>query len=269
MTEEKQQKNIDAPKEELKEKNISSSPKGEAGKAPSTTSLPTGKPVQGNSARGISGQGGPGQGGARAQFGGGPKRGMRRNDRKERGGRNDKKDEFDQRILDIARVTRVMAGGKRMRFRACVAIGDKKGKIGVGVAKGADVTMAVNKAVNKAKKTMIDVPLIKDSIPHEIFNKFSASKLIFKPAKAGRGVIAGGVVRVILELAGIKNITSKILGTSNKLSNAKCTIEALSKLKKVDRPTTPKDSDKKNKETTDKSLENKDVVKEEKPTSKK
>lgn len=146
----------------------------------------------------------------------------------------EKKDDFEQRILDIARVTRVMAGGKRMRFRACVAVGDKKGKIGVGVAKGADVTIAANKAVNKAKKSMIDVSMVNETIPHEIFNKFGASKLIFKPAKVGRGVIAGGVVRVVLELAGIKNITSKILGTNNKLSNAKCTIEALNKLKKVD-----------------------------------
>ncbi|MBD3247950.1 30S ribosomal protein S5 [Candidatus Falkowbacteria bacterium] len=147
---------------------------------------------------------------------------------------SEKRDEFDQRILDIARVTRVMAGGKRMRFRACVAVGDKKGKIGVGVGKGADVTIAVNKAVNRAKKDLVDVPLIKDTIPHEIFNKFSAAKIVFKPAKSGRGVIAGGVVRVILELAGIKNITSKILGTNNKLSNAKCTLDALRKLKKVE-----------------------------------
>ncbi len=153
--------------------------------------------------------------------------------RKDRRGA-DKKDDFDQRILDIARVTRVMAGGKRMRFRACVAVGDKKGKIGVGVAKGADVTIAVNKAVNKAKRTMIDVPMVNDTIPHEIYNKFGAAKLIFKPTKTGRGVIAGGVVRVVLELAGIKNITSKILGTNNKLNNAKCTVEALSRLKKVD-----------------------------------
>lgn len=161
------------------------------------------------------------------------KRSFAKGPRRDRGGA-DKKDDFDQRILDIARVTRVMAGGKRMRFRVCVAIGDKKGKIGVGVAKGADVTIAVNKAVNKARKSIVDVPLMNDTIPHEIFNKLSAAKIIFKPAKSGRGVIAGGVVRVILELAGIKNITSKILGTNNKLSNAKCALEALKNLKRVD-----------------------------------
>lgn len=175
----------------------------------------------------------------------------------------DKKDDFDQRILDIARVTRVMAGGKRMRFRVCIAIGDKKGKIGVGVAKGADVTIAVNKAVNKAKKSIIDVPLIKDTIPHEIYNKLSAAKIIFKPAKVGRGVIAGGVVRVILELAGIKNITSKILGTNNKLSNAKCTIDALKKLKRVD----VKKNDKKE-EKGDKKEEKKSENKASKPKNK-
>lgn len=161
------------------------------------------------------------------------KRGFGRGQRRDRDSA-DKKDDFDQRILDIARVTRVMAGGKRMRFRVCVAVGDKKGKIGVGVGKGADVTIAVNKAVNKAKKAIIEVPFRNDTIPHEVHNKFGAAKILFKPTKSGRGVIAGGVVRVILKMAGVKNITSKILGSSNKLSNAKCTIDALKKLKRVE-----------------------------------
>ncbi|MCG2698671.1 30S ribosomal protein S5 [Candidatus Parcubacteria bacterium] len=143
-------------------------------------------------------------------------------------------DDFDQRIVDIARVTRVMAGGKRMRFRACVAIGDKKGKVAIGLAKGADVTIAVTKAVNEAKKKFIKAPIVDDTIPHEIFQKFGAAKILFKPARKGRGIIAGGAVRIVLELSGIKNITSKILGTNNKVSNAKCTIEALRNLKKVE-----------------------------------
>lgn len=154
-----------------------------------------------------------------------------------RGKRNfkkEKQDEFDQRVLNIARVTRVMGGGKRMSFRASVAIGDKKNKVGVGTGKGADVSLAVNKAVNEAKKTLITVPMVNDTIPHEIYEKKGASKLLFKPAKEGRGIIAGGIVRVILELAGIKNVTSKILGSSNKMNNAACTISALSKLKKVE-----------------------------------
>ena len=148
-----------------------------------------------------------------------------------RGGREERRDEFEQKIIDLARVTRVMAGGKRMRFRACVAIGDKKGKVAVGLAKGADVTAAVNKAVNQAKKNFISVPLVNETIPHEIYCKFGAAKVLLKPARKGRGVIAGGAVRVILGLAGINNVTSKILGTANKMNNVKCVIEALKKLK--------------------------------------
>jgi small subunit ribosomal protein S5 len=142
------------------------------------------------------------------------------------------KEEFEQRILDLARVTRVMKGGKRMSFRACVAIGDKKGRIAVALGKGADVTLAVNKAVNKAKKNLLEVPIYNDTITHQINAKFGSAKLLLKPAAKGRGVIAGGVIRVILDLAGIKNVTSKILGTNNKVNNAKCTILALSKLKR-------------------------------------
>ncbi len=154
-----------------------------------------------------------------------------------RGGRNrtdEKTEEFEQRLVDIARVTRVMAGGKRMRFRACVAIGNKKGRVAIALAKGADVTMAVNKAVNRAKKNFIDVPIVKDTIPHEIYQKYGAARILFKPARQGSGIIAGGAVRIILDLAGVKDITSKIFGTANKVNNVKCTIEALKKLKKVE-----------------------------------
>ena len=143
-------------------------------------------------------------------------------------------EEFEQKMIDIARVTRVMAGGKRMRFRACVAIGNKKGRVAIGLAKGADVTGAVTKAVNKAKKDFIDIPIVNDTIPHAIYQKLGAAKILFKPAKRGRGIIAGGVVRIILELSGIKNVTSKILGTGNKVNNAKCIIEALKNLKKLE-----------------------------------
>jgi len=149
-------------------------------------------------------------------------------------GKFEKKDEGEQRILDIARVTRVMKGGKRMSFRACVALGDRNGSIGIGLGKGADVTLAVNKAVNQAKKKMFKVISVNETIPHAIECKVGAAKIMFKPAKKGRGVIAGGVVRVILELAGIKNATSKILGTNNKINNARCTMEALRRMKKVE-----------------------------------
>ena len=151
------------------------------------------------------------------------------------GGRRDgSRDEFEQRILEVARVTRVMAGGKRMSFRVCVAIGDKKGNVAVGLGKGADVSMAVNKAVNRAKKTMINVPMINETIPHEVYHKMGAAKIMLKPAKKGRGVISGGVTRVILELAGVKNVTTKALGSNSKINNARCTIEALSILHKVE-----------------------------------
>lgn len=135
--------------------------------------------------------------------------------------------EFEQKILDLARVTRVMAGGKRMSFRACVAIGDRKGRVAVGVAKGVDVTIAINKAVAQAKKKMINVATVKDTIPHEVKIKNGASRILLKPAALGSGIKAGGVVRVILELAGIPNISAKVLGSNNKINNAKTTIEAL------------------------------------------
>jgi small subunit ribosomal protein S5 len=168
--------------------------------------------------------------GGRQMGGRGPRRGSDRRDERS-------KDDMEQRILEIARVTRVMAGGKRMNFRACVALGDKKGSVGVGLGKGADVTMAVNKAVNRARKNMVTVPMINETIPHGILHKMGAAKLIFKPAKKGRGVISGGVVRVILELAGVKNITSKALGSKNKINNARCTIAALRKLRPVETKT--------------------------------
>ena len=165
------------------------------------------------------GAGGPGAGGNR-----GGRRG---------GGRFEEKppEEFEQRIVDIARVTRVMAGGKRMRFRACVAIGDKKGRVGIGLAKGADVTLAVAKAVNQAKKELVMVPMVKETIPHSFDQWFGAAHVLLKPAAAGRGIIGGGIVRTILELTGIHNVTSKILGTNNKVNNAKCVIEALRSLR--------------------------------------
>ncbi len=143
-------------------------------------------------------------------------------------------EDFEQKMIDIARVTRVMAGGKRMRFRACVAIGNKKGRIAIGLAKGADVTGAVTKAVNKAKKNFLDIPIVNETIPHEIYQKLGAAKILFKPAKKGRGIIAGGAVRILLELSGIKNVTSKILGTGNKVNNVKCAMEAFRNLKKVE-----------------------------------
>ncbi len=144
--------------------------------------------------------------------------------------------ELEQRIIDLARVTRVMAGGKRLRFRVLVALGDKNGKVGWGVAKGADVTIAVNKAVNQAKKNMFKVYLINETIPHAVTAKFKAAKVLLKPAKKGTGIIAGGAVRSILKLAGIPNIYGKILGgTSNKINNVQAVFKAFKSFKKVEK----------------------------------
>jgi len=144
----------------------------------------------------------------------------------------EKKEEFESKLLDLARVVRVAAGGRRFRFRAVMVIGNKEGKVGVGVAKGLDVAQAVEKATRSAKKNLIQVFIIKDSIPHQVEAKFGASKVLLKPQRKGRGLVAGGTVRVICNLAGIKNISSKILGrTGNKLNNARATIKALQKLK--------------------------------------
>lgn len=158
---------------------------------------------------------------------------MRKEDSKYRKGGPREAPEFDQKIIDLARVTRVMAGGKRMRFRACVAIGKKNGEFGVGMAKGRDVTIAVNKAVNKAKKNMIKIPIINKTIPHAIFIKFKAAKILLKPAPVGTGVKAGGALRSVLELAGVPNIVGKIIGTNNKITNIQALIIAMSSFKKV------------------------------------
>lgn len=167
--------------------------------------------------------------------------------RPEKGG-----EEFEQRIIDIARVTRVMAGGKRMRFRACVAIGNRAGKVGVGVDKGADVTIAVTKAVNEAKKNIVNVPIVNDTIPHEIIQKLGAAKVMLKPARRGKGVIAGGAARIVLDLSGVKNITSKILGSNNKVNVAKCTLLALRNLKWVDLKKVEKEKEKEKKSQKEK-----------------
>jgi small subunit ribosomal protein S5 len=141
--------------------------------------------------------------------------------------------EFDSKLLDLARVTRVAAGGRRFRFRAVIVVGNRMGKVGVGVAKGIDVAQATEKATRQAKKNLILVPMTEDTIPHEVFAKFGSARVLLKPKKKGKGMVAGGTVRIICALVGIKNISSKILGrTGNKLNNAMATIEALKKLKR-------------------------------------
>lgn len=147
-------------------------------------------------------------------------------------GRDRQRDEFQTKLLDLARVTRVTGGGKRLRFRAVVVAGDKKGKVGIGVDKGADVSQAVEKATRMAKKSLAEIVIVDGTIPHEVEAKFGPARVLLKPQMKGRGLVAGGAVRTICELAGIKNISSKILSNSkNKLNNARATMEALRKLK--------------------------------------
>lgn len=163
-----------------------------------------------------------GQGGGRGGRGGGRGRGR---------GRDDKpKDEFDSVIIDLARVTRVMAGGKRMSFRACVVVGDKKGRIGMGVMKGADVQLAVAKATEQAKKRAFSVRLFQETIPHTVETKYKGARVFMKPAKPGTGIIAGGPTRVIMDLVGVKNIVAKMKGSGNKISNVRAVLEALESL---------------------------------------
>lgn len=144
------------------------------------------------------------------------------------------KDDFEQRIVDLARVTRVMAGGKRMRFRACVVIGNKKGQVGVGLAKGKDVAMAVNKAVTQARKHLITVPLVNETIPHDLMIKYASAQVLIKPARQGRGLIAGGAVRTVLELAGVPNVVAKMMGSRNKVNNVYAVMEGLKQLRTVE-----------------------------------
>ena len=138
--------------------------------------------------------------------------------------------QFDERTLHIDRVARVVKGGRRFRFRALVVVGDRKHKVGIGTAKGADVTAAVTKATEVAKKNFVTVSLYKGTLPHEIEYKVSGAHILLKPASAGTGLIAGGVVRTILEVAGVHNALSKSLGSSNKTNTAYATVAALDAL---------------------------------------
>jgi small subunit ribosomal protein S5 len=141
------------------------------------------------------------------------------------------KPEYDQKLLDLARVTRVVKGGRRFRFRATLVIGNRNGKAGVGVAKGADVSEAVRKAFNAAKKKLVQVKRYNSTIACPAEAKVASAKVMIKPAKAGRGIVAGGAVRAVVELAGIRDIVSKSMGSSNKLSVARATLAALENVK--------------------------------------
>ncbi len=158
-------------------------------------------------------------------------RGRGRKDRSQREAK-----EFEEAILQIDRVTRVVKGGRRMRFRITVVIGDKKGRVGFGIGKSAEVLTGIQKAVAAAKKDMITVPMVEGTIPHAANETFKASRVLLLPAPEGKGVIAGGAVRKILELAGVRNVLSKSHGSRNKLNIANATFKALKSLATEDNP---------------------------------
>ncbi|NBS41081.1 30S ribosomal protein S5 [bacterium] len=147
------------------------------------------------------------------------------------GGPHREPKEFEQKILDLSRVTRVTAGGKRMSFRCTLVIGDKKGRVGLGVAKGADVQVSIDKAYRQAKKKVLRVPMVHDTIPHPVKTKFGSAVVLLKPAPRGTGLKCGGAVRMVLELAGVPNASSKIMNSSNKINLAKATFEAIKALR--------------------------------------
>ncbi len=153
-------------------------------------------------------------------------------DKKKKGrSRKGRDDGFDIRLISIRRVTRVHKGGKRMRLSVVAVVGDRKGKVGIGIGKGSDVKTAEDKAVSYAKKHLVYIDKKGDTIPHEIQYKSGAAKVFLKPAAPGTGIIAGASVRAIVELAGIKDILTKIIGSKNSINNAYATLEALTTLR--------------------------------------
>ncbi len=150
--------------------------------------------------------------------------------RQRREARPEVKKEFEEKVLEIKRVVRVVKGGRRFKFRAAVVVGNHNGKVGIGLGKGQEVVSAINKAVARAKKNIIEVKRKGTTIPFDIENEFKTAKILLKPAKKGTGIIAGGPVRIVVELAGITDISSKMLGSKNKVNNMTSTLEALKRI---------------------------------------
>ncbi len=177
------------------------------------------------------GEGAPRRGGR-----GGDRRGGNRNDRRPRRQARPERvrPEYEQKIISIRRVTRVMAGGRRFSFSVAMVIGDKKGKVGVGIGKAGDTQLAIEKAVRDAKRNMLVIPMNKDGhLPHDVHVKYASSEVMIQPAP-GRGLVAGSSVRTVLEMGGVKDVTAKIFSRSkNKLNNARAAVEALKQLKKT------------------------------------
>lgn len=155
---------------------------------------------------------------------------MERKPRRDR----EKDKEFEERVVTINRVTKVVKGGRRFRFAALVVVGDKKGRVGFGTGKANEVPDAIKKAIENAKKDLITVPIVGTTIPHQIIGTYGAGEIFLRPASEGTGVIAGGPVRAVLELAGVNDILSKCLGSRTPINMVRATIEALSNLKTLD-----------------------------------
>lgn len=147
--------------------------------------------------------------------------------------KKESKDELLERVVHIGRVTKVVRGGRNFRFTALVVVGDGNGKVGIGTGKAAEVPEAIKKAIQDGKKNLINVPIVNNTIPHEITGIYGAGRVLLKPAAEGTGVIAGGAVRAVCELAGIKNVRSKSLGTANARNIVNATIQGLKSLKEL------------------------------------
>ena len=149
--------------------------------------------------------------------------------------RNDREQsEFEERVVSINRVTKVVKGGRRLRFAALVVVGDRNGRVGFGTGKAQEVPEAIRKAIESAKKNMITVPMVGTTVPHQVLGEFGGGKILIKPAVEGAGVAAGGAVRAVLELAGVADVTSKSLGSNTPINVVRATVEGLKQLKRAE-----------------------------------
>ncbi|GBG96141.1 30S ribosomal protein S5 [Lactococcus termiticola] len=151
-----------------------------------------------------------------------------------RNNRREEKSEFEERVVAINRVTKVVKGGRRLRFAALVVVGDRNGRVGFGTGKAQEVPEAIRKAIEAAKKNLITVPMVGTTLPHEALGVFGGGKILLKPAVEGAGVAAGGAVRAVLELAGVADVTSKSLGSNTAINVVRATVDGLKQLKRAE-----------------------------------